>query len=163
MNRKLVFITLLAIAVVAIAVILQVRMAQSPSAPLMHLDGSAAKLDVRGAPLTIVHFWGTWCPPCRTEIPAFNRFVQRSRGSSYRIIPIAVEPNANDVAAFLASNNARIDTLLDPAGSTADAFNIEVFPTTLVFDRNGNVVQRAFGPVEWDDDSVRAHLQSLAR
>lgn len=29
--------------------------------------------------VTIINFWATWCPPCRKEIPDFNRLYNRKR------------------------------------------------------------------------------------
>ncbi|MDP1896768.1 MAG: TlpA disulfide reductase family protein, partial [Sulfurimicrobium sp.] len=37
--------------------------------------------DLRGKVL-LVHFWGTWCPPCRNEMPELQKLHQALGGSS---------------------------------------------------------------------------------
>jgi thiol-disulfide isomerase/thioredoxin len=124
------------------------------------LDGTPAVLASDSA-ITLLHFWATWCPPCREELPAFQRYVARSRKDGIAIVPVAVEPDAREVAQYLSKNGIALDSLFDPGGDFATNYGVEVLPTTLVLDRIGAVIHYFVGVTDWDAPVVSAHLKQL--
>lgn len=51
--------------------------------------------DFKGKPL-IVHFWGTWCPPCLKEMPALDRFQKTVSGEQLEILAINRDSGGTD-------------------------------------------------------------------
>jgi thiol-disulfide isomerase/thioredoxin len=83
----------------------------------------------------IVHFWGSWCPVCKTEIPNIN-----SLAKDYEVITVAVNSgNDQDIKAFLQKHGLQLKVINDENGEIASSFGIEVFPTTLIYDSNGTL------------------------
>ena len=47
----------------------------APVGMLIDSSGRPIPLGTRIAPVTLVHFWASWCPPCITEIPSILRLA----------------------------------------------------------------------------------------
>ncbi|MGW8169768.1 MAG: redoxin domain-containing protein [Sulfurovaceae bacterium] len=83
----------------------------------------------------IVHFWGSWCPVCKTEIANIN-----SLAKDYEVITVAVNSGSEqDIKAFLQKHGLQLKVINDEKGEIASGFGIEVFPTTLIYDSNGTL------------------------
>ena len=95
--------------------------------------------DYRGQPIWL-NFWGSWCPPCRAEMPDIQAAYQQLAPKGLTLLAISVDESALDAAAFAALNNATFTILSDPnrlgTGASYPIFN---FPTHLFIDRDGMV------------------------
>jgi len=120
-----------------------------------------------GAPL-IVHFWATWCVPCRGELPELAEFRQALPSElSARLVVVSVDkrPRAQ-VRRFLDSD---IDLpefqtyLIDPT-EAGSRFQIIGYPLTLFLTPDGAVVRRISGAAPWPDKTfqlqVTGHLSA---
>ncbi|MFS8639054.1 MAG: TlpA disulfide reductase family protein, partial [Gemmatimonadota bacterium] len=53
------------------------------------LDGRTVALsDLRGQ-VVLVNFWATWCPPCRFEMPGFQRVYEEYRDQGFTILGLS--------------------------------------------------------------------------
>ena len=90
----------------------------------------------------IVNVWGSWCPPCRDEIPYFVKL------DSKKIIPIvgiAVdEAKVRDPQDFVKNNGMRYPILFDDKSATAKTIGPGV-PVSLYIDENGRITKRKIG------------------
>ena len=117
------------------------------AAVLQCLDGSAgvAIADLRG-PL-IVNVWGSWCGPCKEEIPYFVDFYRSAKGS-VAMLGIAVEEaSIRDAQKFVVAQGITWPNLFDKTGTTRGTFGIGV-PVTWFIDQTGAVVYKKIGPVK---------------
>jgi|SRR5205085_11703234 len=106
-------------------------------------SGREVTLQTRG---TIVHFWATWCVPCREELPQLAAYA-RKRGIP--LITIARDRSFADVDRFLSGRLLSLNVLLDRDGKFARANHADVLPTTLIYDERGHVRERFAGAQEW--------------
>jgi len=130
--------------------------------PLSTPDGGKASLSQWKGKVLVVNFWATWCAPCRKEIPDFIR-LQESLGSrGVQFVGIAVD-EADKVAAFVREVGLNYPTLVGEldAVEIARAMGNELgaLPYTVVFDRDGNVVQVELGGT--NEAKLRPVLTSL--
>lgn len=107
----------------------------------------------------LVHFFATWCEPCRAELPALSRLAARQPGLRVVLIDVA-EPEAR-VRRFFEEVSPPGPILMDQDRAAARAFGVEVLPSTLVF-AGGQPLLAARGEVDWDDPAVAAQLSALA-
>ena len=93
----------------------------------------------------LVNVWGTWCAPCKKELPHFAHFLQKSDGN-VQVIGIAVEEKSQaSVKRFIESHGMTWPVLYDKDGSTRATFGMGV-PVTWFIDKNGKVVHKKYGP-----------------
>jgi thiol-disulfide isomerase/thioredoxin len=101
--------------------------------------------------VTLLNFWGTWCPPCRDELPHIAQLHQRFAGQeAFRLLAVSCPAGgqSNDVrslqeetAALLKRLDLSIPTYDDPDGGTEFTVRKLVaeqgYPTTVLLDRHG--------------------------
>lgn len=131
---------------------------QEPGGFLYDEAGQAATLGPRLAPVTLVHFWATWCPPCIQEIPALQRLSgDFSRHHGFKVLMVAVSDSKDKVRAFLGSGTERV--LFDPQWEVANRYGTSKLPETYLV-VNGQVVRKFVGMTDWDDPSLRKEIES---
>jgi len=104
-----------------------------PHFTLPDTDGRTIALDSRRGSITIVHFFATWCEPCREELPALDRLSERS-GSEIKVLAISVAEPDGRVRRFLQSMPLSIPVLLDRDRVTARSWHVSTLPTSIVLD-----------------------------
>ena len=107
------------------------------------------KRDFRGRVL-LVDIWGTWCPPCRQEIPTFVALHERYGPQGLAIVGLnqergTAEAGAQTVRAFRKSQGIPYPCGLLTRPMLAQVPDFVGFPTTLLFDRKGSLRLRFDG------------------
>jgi thiol:disulfide interchange protein DsbD len=113
---------------------------------LTKVDGTGFDKNSLKGKTIIVDFWATWCVPCRKEIPGFNKLAT----SGAIVIGVSMdEDGAGVVKKFLKDYPMQYPVGLG-AQSNNDQFKITQLPTTIVFDKNGKIVDRFEGLTEFE-------------
>lgn len=124
---------------------------------LYDAEGRPQPLASALAPVSLVHFWATWCPPCIQEVPALDRlrtaFADRH---DFAVVMVAVADDRQKVRAFLGSRAE--GTLFDPNWSVANRYGTKQIPETYLVVA-GEVVEKWTGSTNWDDPAVRAMIE----
>ncbi len=92
----------------------------------------------------VINFWGTWCPPCRKEIPDLVRLYKEYHPKGVEIVGLAVRDTPEKVRAFSKKNGMEW-VMLMANNEVAYKFKISSVPTTIFVDRNGKVVEKFIG------------------
>lgn len=139
----------------AAAAILVLALACTPAPRPRDHSGRAVEVDLRGAPLTLLHFWAAWCGPCREELP---RFVAFASAHHARVIAVSQDRDHASAARFLREHGISMETLLDDRGRYAAMHHVRVIPATIVFDAEGHVIDRFDQSVNWGDPAVARRI-----
>jgi thiol-disulfide isomerase/thioredoxin len=127
----------------------------------LDLDGRPAMLGTQLAPVSLVHFWATWCPPCLDEIPSLQRLSRDFQGQDdFSVVMIAVNDEKDKVTSLLGPGWDMV--LFDPTWDVANRYGTDKLPETYLVIR-GQVVDKFVGATNWDDPKVRDRLASLLR
>ncbi|MFS8037484.1 TlpA family protein disulfide reductase [Xanthobacter sp. AM11] len=118
----------------------------APPLVLDRLDGGTADLAAAGG-TAVIHFFATWCAPCRTELPALARFAARHPHLPVLLVNVA-EPDAR-VRRFFSHGGAPGAVLLDRDRAAAQAWGVSLLPATFVV-MDGRIRLVAEGEVAWD-------------
>jgi len=145
------------VAVVAILTLFWPRGDGSFAAPggfLTDGNGRPQTLGTRMAPVTLVHFWATWCPPCITEIPTLDDLTNdfRAEYNDFQVLMIAVQDDVEKVDTFLGNSPGIV--LYDHNWDVAHRYGTRKLPETYLVVR-GRVVQRWEGAQNWNDPEIR--------
>lgn len=95
--------------------------------------------------VVIVDFWASWCPPCKRSFPWFNAMKKKYGGEGLVIVGVNTDEKWSDAEHFLAQVPAEFQLLHDTDGHMKDKFEVTGMPTTLIFDRHGEMVGKHLG------------------
>lgn len=124
-------------------------------------QGKAVKLsDLRGK-VVVLHFWGSWCPPCRREMPEMQQLHRQLKESSeIKMVLLQVREDIGTARKWARQQHLQLplydsgvsrkanDSLpLADGKSIHDRYIAEVFPTTYILDKHGIVVFSNVGPI----------------
>ena len=112
---------------------------------LKDVDGKAVKLDDFKGKVTIVDVWGTWCPPCRKEIPHFVDLVAKYDAKGLKIVGINCNEEGTTaeikktIKDFIAATKIPYPCVLNDDKTEGKIPGFQGYPTTLFLDRTGKV------------------------
>jgi thiol-disulfide isomerase/thioredoxin len=104
-----------------------------PNFSLPNTTGADVALETARGHVVLVHFFATWCEPCREELPALNRLAARANGS-VKVLAIAVADADRSVQRFFETTPVDFSILLDRDRAVAKGWSVATLPTTFVLD-----------------------------
>jgi cytochrome c biogenesis protein CcmG/thiol:disulfide interchange protein DsbE len=124
------------------------------------LDGkSSLYFSALRGPL-IVNVWGSWCAPCKDEIPIIRSFYEKAN-SQLHILGIDVEEaKSSDGTAFIVENGMTWPNVTDPDGRSRGFFGMGV-PVTWFIDSKGAIVHKKIGAIRSESELRDLTLQYL--
>jgi thiol-disulfide isomerase/thioredoxin len=144
------------------AVELKSRTGAAPSFELRTLDGSEINLDALRGKIVVVHFFATWCEPCRAELPALQRFALRASGQHVAVVAISVAEVELRVRRFFQSIPVGFPVLLDRDGAVGKAWEIQELPSTVILDSDLRPRLAVEGDFLWDQLDPQTLVGRLA-
>jgi len=124
-----------------------------PAFDISHYEGKVVVLD----------FWASWCVPCRRSFPWMNAMQDKYGDDGLVIIGVNVDSDPAEAASFLASYPPDFEIRYDPDGELATEFGVVAMPSSYVFDRDGELVERHLGfKVKLQDEYETLLRESLA-
>lgn len=118
---------------------------QAPPFKLPSIDGQEKTLEeFKGKPI-LLHFWATWCPPCREEMPVFQKLYNELNTSGLVIIGINVGESPEIVKNFVRETGVTFPILLDERGEIANMYKVRGLPTTFWIDPAGKIADVTLG------------------
>ncbi|MDA8253075.1 MAG: TlpA disulfide reductase family protein [Rhodospirillales bacterium] len=138
----------------------------APTVPFTTGAGQSRTLAAyRGDDGIVLDLWATWCLPCKAEMPALDHLAETVAGDRIAVLPISIDTGGRKVVtAFYRENRiTHLPVLLDPDGRFVVALKAPGVPTTVIIDRQGRMVGRVEGPVQWDAPASIALLRKMVR
>jgi RNA polymerase sigma factor (sigma-70 family) len=116
----------------------------TPALSFRRPDGTAGTLaDVRGK-YAVVHFWASWCEPCKKQLPALKELHERSAAGGLTTLSLSLDDDA-------ATWQGAVKALAPPwpqGRLTADGTGVSSVPTYWLLDPTGKLVAKAYDPDE---------------
>lgn len=134
----------------------------APALALPTLRDGAQSLDALRGKVVIVHFFATWCEPCREEMAGLSRLVARIGDGPVALLAVDVGEPELRVRRFFEKQPVPFPVLLDEDRAAMKAWSVAVLPTSFVLDASHVLRLYAGGPVDWDDPSALPLLERLA-
>ncbi|MBI5559681.1 MAG: TlpA family protein disulfide reductase [Deltaproteobacteria bacterium] len=126
-------------------------------------SGKEVSLEDFKGKVVILHFWATWCKPCRVEFPLLERLWQEIKGKDVILLPISIDENAKreGVEAFAKTLGASFPVYLAREGDITPRYWTWGVPETYLIDRKGRVQARAVGAKDWGEKGIRELINAL--
>ena len=135
----------------------------APALRLSNMAGEVTDLrDLRGQ-WVMVHFWATWCGPCRKEMPTLQALARQIPRQRLRILLVNTAETDDDVFAFLGLVAPDLDTLMDRDGSVTEHWQPRGLPSSFLIDPDGRQRYLALGGRDWVAGPYAAFLHRIIR
>ncbi|MFQ5642491.1 MAG: TlpA family protein disulfide reductase [Thiogranum sp.] len=135
----------------------------APLFKLADMDGESFALDTARGRWVFVHFWASWCGPCRKEMPAVQRMAARLQDDPLLVVMVNTSEDEDTVFSFLGSYAPDMNSLMDSDGQVTEAWQPRGLPATYLVDPQGNIRYQALGGRPWDQPEYLEFLRSLSR
>jgi thiol-disulfide isomerase/thioredoxin len=109
----------------------------------------------------LVNFWGSWCAPCREEMPSMQALYEIMAGQPFDMLAINVLESSEVAGAFIEEFDFTFPVALDRDGGLAREFGVRGFPTTYILDEEGYIVAVRAGFHDWSTPAVVEAMQEL--
>ena len=116
---------------------------QAPDFELRTLEGESVTLsDLRGKAI-ILNFWATWCPPCRSEMPAMQQVYTDYEPDGFVVLAVnnTQQDRREDVENFILEQGLTFPVLLDNTGGVSTRYQVHSMPTSFFIDPEGIITR----------------------
>jgi thiol-disulfide isomerase/thioredoxin len=134
----------------------------APDITVVNAAGDGVKLsDMAGKPV-VLNFWASWCPPCKSEMPIFDK-AYAEYGDEVTFMMVDLVDGARETvetgAAYVAEQGYTFPVYFDTSGAAAAAYGVSALPSTLFIDKDGNIVTGARGAI--NEDTLRMGIDFI--
>lgn len=133
-----------------------------PLPTLPALGGVSTALSEQRGEALLVHFFATWCEPCRDELPALKRLSERS-GPALKIVAISVGEPGSRVQRIVQPMSLDFPVLLDSDRALTKAWQVSSLPTTFVLDSRLKPRLVVEADHAWDSVDPKQLIESLSQ
>lgn len=120
----------------------------APDFTLLDLQGKKVSLkDFKGHPL-VLNFWGTYCDPCKIEMPWLEEFHKKYSGQGFEVVGVTYdsEVGRDKIATSTRQLGVTYPILLSDSKAEKEYLSdSEVLPMSFYVDRSGKIVQVSAG------------------
>ena len=113
------------------------------------LDGKAFSLDQLKGKSVLIHYWATWCEPCKAEFDELKELHAKYAKEGFEIVSVSLDESKADVADYLKSERLPWLHLYAEGGlessPLASQLGVIALPTMILIGPDGTVVDRGIG------------------
>jgi len=140
------------------------------SAELPLLDGTTTKLSEKKGKVLLVNIWGTWCGPCRAEMPMFMELQDRYRDKGLEVIGVNIGDGSGgsestaDIKRLVDEKKLNYTVTASTPALNKDFYNIShqgVVPQTIIVDREGRLRNAFVGGGPSISDGIRTSIDKV--
>jgi peroxiredoxin len=133
--------------------------AAAPDFTLKDLSGKDVRLSDQKGKVVLVEFWATWCPPCRTSIPALEKLHSAYAGKGLSILAVSMDEGSLDMVRAFCTERSITYTVLRGTEQVSTKYGVRMIPATYLVDRQGTIQKRYLG--EMNEERIEKDIQSL--
>ncbi|MEH7375503.1 redoxin domain-containing protein [Neobacillus drentensis] len=122
---------------------------KAPDFELKTLTGETVKLSNLKGKKVMLNFWATWCPPCKAEMPAMEKFSKQME-KDIVILAVNIDPQL-DVQGFVDENKITFPIPLDADDKVNETYQVLSIPTTYFIDSKGMIQNKYVGGMKLED------------
>jgi thiol-disulfide isomerase/thioredoxin len=123
------------------------------------LQGGTVDLASYRRKVVLIHYWATWCEPCKEDMVLLREFYAKRGGRDFDVIGVCLDDSAGNAKQYLAQNRFPWKHLHEPGGldgRLANEMGVMTLPLMLLVDKQGKVVNRNANTAD-----LEAELQRL--
>jgi len=136
---------------------------QAADMQIKDIDAIPFKLSETKGHWVFVHFWASWCGPCRKEMPAIQKMWNKLEKEGLKMALINTAEDEDTIFNFLGIYAPDIRALMDADGLVTEEWKPRGLPATYLVDPDGKVRYQALGGREWHKPTYLNFLRRLLK
>ena len=120
-------------------------------------------LDSYKGEVVLLNVWGTFCIPCRTEMPSIEALHQSLGSKGLKVVAISVDAPGKTQAIkdFAKEFKLSFEILYDTSGTLQQQYQTTGVPESFVIGRDGTIHKKYIGEDNWNSESNRKLIEML--
>ena len=136
----------------------------APDFTLPDLNGKDVSLSDHRGKVVLLNFWGTFCLPCRTEMPALNSVYRELKDRGFVVLAVSIDRTETAVRSFIEAEHSAFPVLLDTGKKVYyEKYATFALPLTFLINKQGVIVEKYFGRQEWDSAEFQERIVKLTQ
>jgi cytochrome c biogenesis protein CcmG/thiol:disulfide interchange protein DsbE len=113
--------------------------------------------------VVLLNIWGTFCLPCRDEMPAIEKLHQAMGPKGLHVVAVSIDDPGSEakIREFAKEFGLTFEILYDPSGKVENEYQTTGVPETFVIARDGIIRKKVIGASDWNSESNRALIAQL--
>jgi peroxiredoxin len=132
---------------------------QAPDFALVDMQGNKHRLSEYRGQGVFLNFWGTWCPPCKKEMPYINNQYHQYKDKGVQVLTVDIQESELAVNQFADRLKLDFPIMIDTDKEVMNTYGIDPLPATFLIDKNGKVVQYYTGALT--EDKIREFMEKI--
>jgi peroxiredoxin len=132
---------------------------EAPDFVLTDLKGEKHQLSDYKGKGVFLNFWGTWCEPCKREMPYMQSQYDYYSDQGVEILAVNIAESNVAVQSFMETYDLSFPVVLDKDSQVLEAYGVVPLPTTFLIDKNGVVKEIITG--QMNERMVRDYMESI--
>lgn len=123
----------------------------APNFELTTIEGKQVTLNQLRGKAVVLNFWGSWCEPCKTEMPALTQIYEQYADKGLVVIGINIAETDVAVAQFVKQYGLNFSIWMDRDRDVVELYKIGPIPSTYFIDPQGKITYVREGPLVIDE------------
>lgn len=124
-------------------------------------DGNEYSLKQSRGKWVFLHFWASWCGPCRKEMPIIQTLKTQLANKPIEFVLINTAEDEDTIFSFLSAVAPALKSYMDKDGELTDSWSPRGLPTTFFIDPRGNRRYLSLGGRPWDNAVYQEFIQQM--
>ncbi|MED3660593.1 thiol-disulfide oxidoreductase ResA [Ureibacillus sp. FSL K6-8385] len=132
---------------------------KAPDFELVDLEGNTHRLSDYKGQGVFLNFWGTWCEPCKKEMPALERQYQQFKDQGVQVLAVNIAQSNFEVQNYVDQLHLTFPVVIDKTKSVMQAYNVGQLPASFLIDPEGKV--KRIPPGELSEQQIQTYMESI--
>lgn len=132
---------------------------KAPDFVLTDVNGETHQLSDYEGKGVFLNFWGTWCEPCKEEMPHMEKLANEFKGE-VEILAVNVGESNFQVTNFAEQYGLTFPIAIDEGKEVMDTYGVDPLPTTFMIKPDGTIDQIVIGGLI-EEEQVRALFERV--
>jgi peroxiredoxin len=128
---------------------------------LPNLSGEIVHLSDFKGHVVLMNFFGTWCAPCREEMPSLEKAFQQNKDNGFVVLGISGDKKKETIESFVQTYKLTFPVLLDLENQVFKQYFVRGIPVTYLLDRQGRIATMYRGEADWNSREAQMLLEHL--
>jgi peroxiredoxin len=131
----------------------------APDFVLTDMQGNKHRLSDYKGQGVFLNFWGTWCPPCKEEMPYINNQYHQFNNKGVKVLTVDINESSLAVNQFAEQLKLDFPIMIDTDKQVMNVYGIDNLPATFLIDKNGKVIKYYTGALT--ENKVREFMEKI--